>query len=94
MTEKEVLTSIGVTKAGVFEDNVYVIELESDAEWGKIFSLLEKSDLVEEVDGGDLTGDGGTFYYEYDTDDGDIYYITLSSSFDEDIYKLEIEREK
>lgn len=93
MTEKEALANLGITNAGVFEGTTYTIELKDDVEWGKIFSLLEKSDLVEEVDGGDLTVDGSTFYYEYTPTEDDLYSLTLSSSFDDDTYTLEIERE-
>ncbi len=94
MTEKAVLEDIGITKVGVFEGDAYTVELDNDTEWGKIFSLLEKSELVEEVEGGDLTADGGTFYYEYASDEDELFYITLSSSFDDDSYTLSIEREE
>ncbi len=94
MTEKAVLEDIGITKAGVFEGDAYIIELDNDTEWGKIFSLLEKSELIEEVDGGELTADGGAFYYEYTGSENESFYITLSSSFDDDSYTLSIEREE
>ena len=94
MTEKAVLEDIGITKAGVFEGDTYTIELDNDTEWGRVFSLLEKSELVEEVGGGELTANGGAFYYEYTGNDDELFYITLSSSFDDDSYTLSIEREE
>lgn len=92
MTEKAVLEDIGITKIGMFEGDVYTVELDGDAEWGKIFSLLEKSDLVEESEDGHLTSSGGVFHYEYTNADDELFLITLSSSFDDDSYTLEVER--
>lgn len=92
MTEKEVLSTIGIAKAGVFKDGKYTIELDNDTDWGKMFSLLEKSKLVEEVEGDSLTVNESVFYYEYNNNN-ESFLITLSSSFDDDTYSLEVEKE-
>ena len=97
MTEKSVLKELGVDKPGVFENGIYTVELNDSNEWGKVFSLLEKSDEAKEVEGDTLTVDGGEFLYEYtaDTDFGEeTFYITLSSSFEDDVYKIEVEKEE
>lgn len=82
---EEVLEQIGITEKGEYtKDNVYVIDIRDYDEYGKFFSLLDKSDIVEEVqDTCQLTIH--TTNVTYASED---YQFVLQADLDEDIYKL------
>ena len=92
MTEKEVLNNIlKIQKPGIFNDsNQYEVSLDDSKEWGKIFSFLEKSDLLEEIE---EQSDLENFAYSYvDENSEDEFTISLLSSLDEDTYSITIEK--
>lgn len=92
MTEKEVLNNIlKIQKPGIFNNsNQYEISLDDSREWGKIFSYLEKSNLLEEIE---EQSDLENFAYSYiDEDSGDGFIVSLLSSLDDDTYSLTIEK--
>lgn len=88
---KELLNSIGITKVGHFDkDKSYVIEFENDAEYDKVFSKLDKSDLVEEdADASSVTLK--TSIISYIAND---YTLMLVSDFDANKYELRIKEMK
>lgn len=94
MTEKEVLANIGVSKVGVFNNDAYTVELNDDVEWGKVFSLLEKNEDLEELEDSVLNVDGSALYYEYNGENNEAFLLTLTSSFEDDVYTLTVEKEE
>lgn len=84
---EEFLKQLGIDKKPVKgSNNVYVIELEDSDEYGKIFSKLDKSDLVDEIpDSSQITYETSFIQYE-----GDDYLITLIADYEEDNYKITI----
>lgn len=82
---EELLKRIGITAKGEYtKDDIYVLDIRDFDEYGRYFSLLEKSDEVEEIqDTCQLTLH--TTNITYSNND---YQIVLQADLDEDIYKL------
>lgn len=82
---KELLKKIGITQPGYFSsDDNYVIDIESSEQYNKIFSLLDKSDLVEENEDSSVANISVSNIL-YSNDD---FSLNLIADFDQDIYKL------
>lgn len=68
-------------------DNTYVLDIEGSDNYGRIYSRLDRSDLVEEdEDASQLTADTDSIRY-----DSEEYTITLLADFNEDTYQLVIQ---
>lgn len=82
---KEFLEKLGITKEGEYtDDNNYFIDLEDDDTYAKVFSLLEKSNEVEEdTDASQLTSENSSIQYV-----GDDYTITILVDYESDQYAL------
>lgn len=82
---KELLNKIGITEAGHFEkDGSYVIEFETDKQYNKAFSRLDRSDLLEEnPDGGTVSINASVIVYESEE-----FVLQLLADYDKDEYKL------
>lgn len=84
---KELLNKIGITQAGHFDDKGrYIVEFESDKEYNKAFSKLDKTDLVEEDEEGNIVNtEASIIAYESEN-----FRLVLVAKFDEDKYELQI----
>lgn len=83
---EEFLKELGITKQGRKNENgFYVIDIDDSDEFGKIFSKLDKSDLVDEdEESSSITLDSANITYLSDD-----YTITLMGDFENDTdYKL------
>lgn len=81
---EELLTNIGITAKGEYTKNgAYVVDIKDYNEYGKYFSLLEKSELEEVQDTSQITLH--TTNVTYANDD---YQVVLQADLDEDLYKL------
>lgn len=82
---ENILADIGITAKGEYtKQGSYVVDIKDYDEYSKYFSLLDKSDLAEEVqDTSQITVHTTTVTYTC----GD-YQIVLQADLDEDIYKL------
>ena len=81
---EELLKSIGITARGEYtKDGAYVVDIKDYNEYGKYFSLLEKSELEEVQDTCQVTIH--TTNVTYTTED---YQVVLQADLDEDMYKL------
>lgn len=81
---EELLSKIGITAKGEYTKNgSYVVDIKDYNEYGKYFSLLEKSDLEEVQDTSQITLH--TTNVTYANDD---YQIVLQADLDEDLYKV------
>ena len=82
---EELLNQIGITAKGeISKHGAYVVDIKDYDEYGKYFSLLDKSDLVQEVpDTAQLT-----IYITNITYVSDNYQITLLADLEEESYKL------
>ena len=82
---KNLLQQLGITEVGnKTSDNNYVIDLEDGDHFNRIFSKLDKSDLIEEnEDSSIVTLDVTNILYIADG-----YSLNLIADFEQDIYKL------
>ena len=81
---EELLKNIGITAKGEYtKEGAYVVDIKDYNEYGKYFSLLEKSDLEEVQDTAQITIH--TTNVTYTTED---YQVVLQADLDEDMYKL------
>ena len=84
---KDFLKRIGITANGyTLENGTYVIEIPDSATYSKIYSLLEKTEIVEEDESSSqLTANASSIQYN-----NDLYIITLMSDLEGDIYRLTV----
>lgn len=69
------------------DDGTYILDIEGSDNYGRIYSRLDRSDLVEEdEDASQLTLDTSALRYENDE-----YQLTLLADFNEDTYQLVIQ---
>lgn len=82
---EQVLRDIGITQRGEYSsDDNYVIDLEDSNVFNKVFSKLDKSDLVEENEDSSVTNIHITNIMYV----GEGYSFNLIADFDQDTYKL------
>jgi hypothetical protein len=79
------LEKLGITQVGHYtKTNTYIIDIEDSDEYGKIYSLLDKSSEIEEdEDSSTITVHTSNIVFESDN-----YQLTLIADFDQDTYKL------
>lgn len=84
---QEFLQEIGIEGQLIeSEDHSFILELEDSIEYGKVYSRLDRSDLVDEIeDSSQLTSITSAVQFESDE-----YLITLLANFETDEYKLVI----
>ena len=79
------LEKLGITQVGHYtKTNTYIIDIEDSDEYGKIYSLLDKNEEIEEdEDSSTITVHTSNLVFESDN-----YQLTLIADFDQDTYKL------
>ncbi len=81
---EELLKSIGITVRGEYTKNgSYVVDIKDYDEYGKYYSLLDKSDLEEVQDTAQITLHTTNLTYANDQ-----YQVVLQADLDEDLYKI------
>lgn len=81
---EELLKNIGITAKGEYtKDGAYIVDIKDYNEYGKYFSLLEKSELEEVQDTCQMTIHSTNVTYASEK-----YQIVLQADLDEDLYKL------
>ena len=81
---EELLKNIGITAKGEYtKEGAYVVDIKDYNEYGKYFSLLEKSDLEEVQDTCQMTIHTTNVTYASEQ-----YQVVLQADLDEDLYKL------
>lgn len=81
---EELLKNIGITAKGEYtKEGAYVVDIKDYNEYGKYFSLLEKSDLEEVQDTCQMTIHTTNVTYASEK-----YMVVLQADLDEDLYKL------
>ena len=84
---KELLKAIGINTPGYYKgNNKYIIDINSSDEYSKIFSLLDRTDLVDEIDNESISNSSNSKVV-YGNDD---YLIELNANFDANSYNLVI----
>ena len=85
---REFLKKLGIDEIGYYKDKAYIIDLDNDTQFCKIYSKLEKSDLIEPDDDDYQAINLFEFNIKYYNED---YEITLSVNFENDTYKVIVE---
>lgn len=81
---EELLKNIGIIAKGEYtKDGAYIVDIKDYNEYGKYFSLLEKSELEEVQDTCQMTIHTTNVTYASEK-----YQIVLQADLDEDLYKL------
>lgn len=81
---EELLKSIGITAKGEYTKNgSYIVDIKDYDEYGKYYSLLDKSDLDEVQDTAQITLHTTNLTYANDQ-----YQVVLQADLDEDLYKI------
>ena len=82
---KELLKNIGITEVGYYsKEKNYVIDLEDSDHFNKVFSKLQKSDLVDENEDSSVVNLSVSNILFL----ADDYSLNLIADFDQDVYKL------
>lgn len=86
---EQLLKEIGINEKGTYSpDGSYVVDIKDYNAYGKYFSLLENSSIVEEApDTTQITIHTTNITYVSDT-----HQIILQADFDEDLYKLIVKK--
>lgn len=83
---EELLKEIGIDKPISIQSGKAVVDIDDERDYGRIYTLLDRSDLVEEDEESSMiTMDSSSI--QYDNDD---YILTLIADFNLDEYKLVI----
>ena len=87
MEIEEYISSIGVKETGFMsEDGSYVIDIIDSNRYGKIFSILDKSDDLDILEDNQvITEQGSSIMYESLSEP---YLLNLIADFDGDVYQL------
>ena len=81
---EELLKNIGITAKGEYTKNgAYIVDIKDYDDYGKYYSLLEKSDLEEVQDTSQITLHTTNVTYANDE-----YQVVLQADLDEDLYKI------
>lgn len=94
MNEKEFLKKLGITDVGHYnDDGNYIIEIDDSVKYGKIFSLLTKSNLVEEdnSEGTNILVSDSFEQYFIPIDESLEFTLILRADIDKDSYSLIVE---
>ena len=79
------LKELGLELEGHYNvKNNYIIDIEDSKEYGKIYSKLDKSDLLDENDDSSTI----TMHNSHIVFESDEYQLTLMADFENDTYKL------
>lgn len=83
----EFLKELGINKTATKgAGNIYSVDIENSDEYGRVYSKLDKSNLVEEIpDSSQMTYETASIQFENDD-----YLITLLADFEADNYKMTI----
>lgn len=86
---KEFLKQIGIENEGYLsDDDEYIIEIDESNEYSKIFSKLDNSDLIHEIDDDSVFDlNNNTLYFE-----SEYYDIELNADLENDEYSLKIRK--
>ena len=86
MSIEELLNKLNINLTGNQSKNSYIIDIPNSDEYGRIYSKLDKSDIVEEYEENQIiTEQGSSLMYEVIDED---YIINLIADFDSDRYQL------
>lgn len=86
MEREEFIKQLGINKVGHTEDKKYIIDLDGSAEYAKLYTLLDTSNLVDLEEYNNLI----SFNLSLITYSNEEFKVQLMANFTEDVYKIVI----
>lgn len=86
---KEFLSQLNINNPGTLtDDDEYVVEIPDSNEYSRIFSKIENSDIVREVEDDSVFDiDNNTLYFESED-----YELELNADLENDVYSLVVRK--
>lgn len=88
MTPEKLLDKLNIFMKGYYQNDDYVIDIDNDDDFGRVFSLLDSSNYVQNIES-ELELEGSKLTYI-----GEGYQLILESNFDDNVYKLTLSQLK
>ena len=90
MDEQEYLKQLNINKSGEYSDDAYVVDLLDSTEYGKVFSILDRSDDLDIMqDNQVVTTEGSSLTYESLSQP---YLLSLLADWEGDVYQLVVSK--
>ena len=90
MNEQEYLKQLNINKSGEYSDDAYVVDLLDSTEYGKVFSILDRSgDLDIMQDNQVVTTEGSSLTYESLSQP---YLLSLLADWEGNVYQLVVSK--
>lgn len=90
MNEKEFASSLGIEKAGEYKNDAYVIDVSNSLDWGRLFTKIDTSSKVEQLQDNQVVSEQGTSISYLSEDEQ--FMITLIADFEGDVYSVVINK--
>lgn len=88
MDQREYLRKLGIDLVGIYNKDNYVIDIDNSKDFGKVFTILEDNEDLEQAEENQLITDQGLSLIFYSKSEP--YMITLIGDLDGDVYTLTI----
>lgn len=83
---KEFMNQLGIHDKGNYINNTYVIDISDSNTYGKYYSILDRSDIIEEdTESSSINVDNSNIQFINDD-----YVLTLIADFENSLYKLTV----
>ncbi len=90
MNEQEYLKQLNINKSGEYSDDAYVVDLLDSTEYGKVFSILDRSDDLDIMqDNQVVTTEGSSLTYESLSQP---YLLSLLADWEGNVYQLVVSK--
>ena len=90
MNEQEYLKQLNINKSGEYRDDAYVVDLLDSTEYGKVFSILDRSDDLDIMqDNQVVTTEGSSLTYESLSQP---YLLSLLADWEGNVYQLVVSK--
>ena len=90
MNEQEYLKQLNINKLGEYSDDAYVVDLLDSTEYGKVFSILDRSDDLDIMqDNQVVTTEGSSLTYESLSQP---YLLSLLADWEGNVYQLVVSK--
>lgn len=90
MNEQEYLKQLNINKSGEYSDDSYIVDLLDSTEYGKVFSILDRSDDLDIMqDNQVVTTEGSSLTYESLSQP---YLLSLLADWEGNVYQLVVSK--
>ena len=90
MNEQEYLKQLNINKSGEYSDDAYIVDLLDSTEYGKVFSILDRSDDLDIMqDNQVVTTEGSSLTYESLSQP---YLLSLLADWEGNVYQLVVSK--